>query len=208
MYDAGSDLSLLKNTSNIEMKSILDLRPAVTLLNYEKQDLHSIIASEFGILFEGKRKFQKHNWMIRPISPEAIEYALNDVTYLIKLKDILMKKLYERHILDIYMLKNLKIQNKNYTRDPESLYNRIRGWDKLPKAKKAVVRKMVDIIEKYAALHNTPSHNLIDKNDVIGILNNPVSLHKIQFHRRFNKDSMERLINELTAAIKMGKEAA
>src|SRR4030067_1923371 len=27
MYDAGSDLSLLKNTAEIEIKSILDLRP-------------------------------------------------------------------------------------------------------------------------------------------------------------------------------------
>ena len=37
MYDAGSDLSLLKNTIGIEIKSILDLRPASELLDYEKK---------------------------------------------------------------------------------------------------------------------------------------------------------------------------
>ena len=44
--DASSDMSLLKNTADIEVKSILDLRPAVELLDYEKKDLHSVVAFE------------------------------------------------------------------------------------------------------------------------------------------------------------------
>jgi ribonuclease D len=40
VYDASSDSSLMKNSYNIEMKSLLDLRPAVELLDYEKKDLH------------------------------------------------------------------------------------------------------------------------------------------------------------------------
>ena len=54
MYDASSDLSLLKNTDNMEIKSILDLRPAVELLDYDKKDLHSVIAVELGIFLEQK----------------------------------------------------------------------------------------------------------------------------------------------------------
>ena len=46
MYGASSDLSLLKNTSNMDIKSILDLRPAADLLNYDSKDLHSVIALE------------------------------------------------------------------------------------------------------------------------------------------------------------------
>ena len=55
MYDAGSDLSLLKNTADIEIKSILDLRPGVELRNYDKKDLHSVVAFELGIFLEKKK---------------------------------------------------------------------------------------------------------------------------------------------------------
>ena len=92
MYDASSDLSLLKNACGMEIKSILDLRPAVELLNYEKKDLHSVIACEQGISLEKKSKFQKHNWINRPVSKQAIEYALNDVIHLLALKEAILKK--------------------------------------------------------------------------------------------------------------------
>ena len=89
MYDASSNSSLLKNTYNIDIKSVLDLRPAVELLNFDKQDLHSVIAIELGITLTKKLKFQRYNWMKRPIDKEAIDYAINDVIYLFRLKDAL-----------------------------------------------------------------------------------------------------------------------
>ena len=58
MYDAGSDLSLLKNSSNIEIKSILDLRPAVELLDYDKKDLHSVIALNLEYFWKRKRNIR------------------------------------------------------------------------------------------------------------------------------------------------------
>jgi len=61
MYDAASDIYLLKNENGIDLKSVLDLKPAVDLLHYEKKDLHSIIRIEIGVKLEKKRKFQKSN---------------------------------------------------------------------------------------------------------------------------------------------------
>ncbi|MDD5703940.1 MAG: hypothetical protein PHU23_18055 [Dehalococcoidales bacterium] len=103
IYDAASDLSLMKNAYGIEIKSILDLRPAVTLLNFEKQDLHSVIASELGVCLEHKAKFQQHNWTLRPISAEAIKYAISDVIYLLELKNALLKKISENQLMDSYI---------------------------------------------------------------------------------------------------------
>ena len=99
MYDAGSDLSLLKNSANIEIKSILDLRPAAELLNYEKKDLHSVIVFELGIFLEKKKKYQQYNWINRPVSEQAIHYALNDVMHLLALKDIILAKLCAKNCL-------------------------------------------------------------------------------------------------------------
>lgn len=116
MYDAGSDLSVLKNTADIEIKSILDLRPAADLLNYEKKDLHSVIAFELGIFLNKKKKYQQYNWIKRPVSEQAIDYAINDVIHLLALKDIILAKLFAKKLLEPFLLKNLQIQNKDYTR--------------------------------------------------------------------------------------------
>jgi ribonuclease D len=200
VYDAASDLSLMKNAYGIEIRSILDLRPAITLLNLEKQDLHSVLAAELGVFLENKAKFQKHNWTLRPISREAIEYALGDVTYLFKLKEALLKKLFENQLMDSYILNNLKIQNKDYTRNPEDKYTRVNGYGELQDDEKIIVRDIGKIIEKYACEYNIPSHWIIKKNDVIEIVKDPDYLKRIQFPNRFSKGSMLNILDELKSA--------
>jgi ribonuclease D len=200
IYDAASDLSLMKNAYGIEIKSILDIRPAVTLLNFEKQDLHSVIASEFGVFLENKAKFQQHNWTLRPISTEALEYAISDVIYLLKLKDALLKKLHEKQLMDSYILNNLKIQNKDYTINPEDKYTRINGFRYLKDAEKLVALELGKIIEKYACEYNIPSHWIINKNDVVEIIKDPGYLNRIQFSNRLSKDSMISILSELKSA--------
>ncbi len=202
MYDAGSDLSLLKNTAGIEIKSILDLRPAVELLDYEKKDLHSVVAFELGIFLKKKRKYQRYNWATRPLSEQAVEYALNDVIYLLTLKDVILAKLYARKLFEPFFLKNLQIQNKDYTRGPEDKYRKINGYSRLKDDKKAVFRKVFDIREKYAKLNNMPPHNVIHKDDLINIVNNPKFIDKIRFTKRVSADLAQDILHELKTALR------
>jgi len=202
IYDATSDLSLMKNAYDIEIKSILDLRPAVALLSYEKQDLHSVITAELGVIIGNKAKFQKHNWMIRPIAKEAIDYALNDVIYLLKLKDNLLKKLNDRQLMDKYILSNLKVQNKDYTRNPEEKYTHINGYQKLHEHEKLIALEIGQIIEKYARLYNIPSHWVINKNSIVDIVKDPDCLDKIHLPNKFSGDSTQSILNELRLATK------
>jgi ribonuclease D len=202
MYDAGSDLSLLKNTAGIEIKSILDLRPATELLNYEKKDLHSVIAFELGIFLEKKRKYQQYNWINRPVSEQAIDYALHDVLHLLELKDIILAKLYARKLLEPFLLKNLQIQNKDYTRDPEDKYRKISGYSRLQSDKKPVFRRVFDIREKYAKQFNMPPHNVIHKSDLINIVKDPEFIDRIRFIKRISIDLIQEILNELRMAVK------
>ena len=202
MYDAGSDLSLLKNTADIEIKSILDLRPAAELLNYEKKDLHSVIAFELGIFLEKKRKYQKYNWIRRPVSEHAIDYALNDVMHLLALKDIILAKLFAKKLLEPFLLKNLQIQNKNYTRDPEDKYRKINGYSRLQKDEKSVFRRVFDIRDKYAKLYNMTPHNVIHKADLIKIVKDAKYIDGIRFTKRISMDLIQDILHELRIAIK------
>jgi ribonuclease D len=202
MYDAGSDLSLLKNTAGIEIKSILDLRPATELLNYEKKDLHSVIACELGITLEQKKKYQQYNWIKRPVAEQAIDYAINDVKHLLILKDIILAKLYVKKLFEPFLLKNLQIQNKDYTRDPEDKYRKISGYSRLRDDKKHVFKKVFDIREKYAKKFNMPPHNVIRKSDLIKIVKDPEYIDRIRFIKRINTNVIQKILNQLRMAVK------
>jgi ribonuclease D len=205
MYDAGSDLSLLKNTVNIEIKSIMDLRPAVELLDYDKKDLHSVVAFELGIVLEMKRKYQKYNWINRPVSEQAIDYALNDVIHLFTLKDIILAKLYAKKLFEPFLLKNVQIQNKDYTRDREDKYRKINGYSRLRDDKKILFRRVFDIREKYAKLHNMPPHNMIHKDDLINIVKDPEYIDQIRFTKKVGVDVTQEIVHELKVAMTVKK---
>jgi ribonuclease D len=202
MYDAGSDLSLLKNTIGIEIKSILDLRPASELLDYEKKDLHSVVAFELGIVLESKRKFQKYNWIKRPISELALEYAVNDVMYLLTLKDVILAKMYAKKLLETFLLKNLQIQNKDYTRNPEDKYRKISGYSRLQTDDKIIFQRVFDIREQYAEQCDLPPHNVIRKTDLIDIVRKAGYIDTIRFPKSLSKNLVQNIVRELKSVIK------
>jgi ribonuclease D len=201
MYDASSDSSLLKNTYNIDIKSVLDLRPAIELLNFDKQDLHSVIAIELGITLTRKLKFQRYNWMKRPIDKEAIDYAINDVIYLFRLKDALFKKLYTKNILDVFILKNLQVQNKDYWINPKDRYKKIKGYHGLSEDEKRIFKRVFDVRDKYAKMCNMPSYYVINKIDLIDIAKGVKHVNELKFPKRFSESLIQNILNELKSAV-------
>jgi ribonuclease D len=197
VYDAGSDSSLMKNVYDIEIKSLLDLRPAVDLLKFEKQDLHSVIAQELGVTLNHKTKYQRHNWTRRPFDKAALEYAVNDVTYLFKLKDILLKKLCDANLMDIYILRNLQIQNKDYAIDPRERYKKTKGYYALSLDAKRIFKLLYDVREKYAKLANMPSYNVIRNEDLIDIAKGSKTINDIHLPSRLSEDISMKLMLDL-----------
>jgi ribonuclease D len=202
MYDAGSDLALLKNTSDIDIKSILDLRPAVELLNYDRKDLHSVINFELDIKLEKKRKYQQYNWTKRPISVDATEYAINDVIHLLSLKDIILAKLYTKKLFEPFLLKNLQIQNKDYTRGPEDRYRKISGYNGLKEREKTVFRKVFNIRDKYAKQYDMPPHNVIHKGDLLNITKDTKYINNFHFTNRLSMKTIKSILNDIKKAVK------
>ena len=202
VYDASSDSSLLKNTYDIDIKSLLDLRPAVELLHYDKQDLHSVIIAELGITLTSKSKYQRHNWTKRPIDKQAIDYALNDVIYLFKLKDALFTKLYTRNLLDVFILKNLQVQNKDYARNPEDRYRNIKGYYALSDDEKGIFKRVFDVREKYAKMCNLPAYNVIRREDLLNIARDKRYIDEIRFPNRLSTDLIQRILTELKSVSK------
>lgn len=189
-YDAGSDLSLLKNAHDIEIKSILDLRPAVELLAYEKKDLHSVIETDLNITLNKKKKYQKYNWNKRPLPDDVLEYALNDVIHLFNLKTAIYSKLIRKNLMDEFILRNILVQTKDYQRNIESKYEKIFSYKKLNKAEKIKAREIHDIRDKYAQKYNLPPNHIIANRKLFDLVKKSISIDELIFPKRMNTKSI------------------
>ncbi|MDA3849710.1 MAG: hypothetical protein PF447_00390 [Spirochaetaceae bacterium] len=81
-YDCTGDRTLLYRKYNINLSGVLDLMPAVELLDFPKKNLNAVLEQVLSIENKSSKKYQRYNWMTRPISSDALLYALEDVKYL------------------------------------------------------------------------------------------------------------------------------
>lgn len=156
MYDSSSDAALLENEYGIKIKSVLDLRPAVALLKYPKQSLAHILSEELGTVPLNKKKFQKYNWMRRPINKAAIEYAMGDVKYLFRLKEKLFDKLNNNGLLDTYILHNIMIQDGMNHKNKKAKYEKAKGYNRLDKKQQKIFKEIFTLRDAFAKKLNKP----------------------------------------------------
>ncbi len=197
MWDASSDMSLLVNGYDTTIKSVLDLRPAADVLDFPKKDYSSVLQSVLGIETKTKKKFQRYNWLRRPIDPEALEYAVDDVLHIPALKDELLKRLYAAGELEEFYHRNLIVQNRNYLRVPGQRHKKMKGYRYLKKPQQELLRRLFDLRDRHARRLDLPPHNVIPNPDLMQLSRRELSPEKLQFARRINTRDRQEITAEL-----------
>jgi ribonuclease D len=156
MYDSLSDAALLESAYGIKLQSVLDLRPAVSLLEYPKQGLSHVLSEELGVAPLNKKKFQQYNWMRRPLDKAAIEYAMGDVRYLFRLRDALFDKLKNIGLLDAYHLQNRMLQEEKNNKTKLEKYEKAKGYRRLDKKRQEMFKEIFTLRDSFAKKINKP----------------------------------------------------
>jgi len=202
MFDAGGDRAFLFKNNKMDILTILDLQVAVGLLGYEKRDLGSVL--KHALNFDpgrSKKKFQKYNWTRRPLHKDAIQYALEDVTLLLKLKDHLLSEIISRGLFEVFTMKNIQVQNKAH------IYNSVPGllrsgqFRKLPKDQQLLFKKLFYIRDKYAQRINFPPHSLVHNSILFNISEGINSAAEINFSSQVPSDVKTKLINDINSEL-------
>lgn len=201
MYDSLSDQALLFKTMQIRIRSILDLKPAVDLLEYEKRDLGSVLGSSLGITIEKKAKFQQYNWTTRPLAADAVEYALGDVEYLFRLKDHLLAELAEKSRLDTYLHKNLMVQNKAPDTDRKPRLFRSGQFRGLSPKAKTLFEQLYEIRDTYAREVDLPPDMLIPKQQLFQLASGNLEPSALRPNRRVPSAVRSRVIVDIEACL-------
>ncbi len=115
------------------------------------------------------KKYQKANWIQRPISTEMLNYAIKDVEYLKKMYSVLMEIMSENNVYADYQNQiNLLLDYQNYTVNPKRILKRIQ----LPNYSKEFLSKMEMFIafrEECAIQLDLPRQYFINDEDLVKI---------------------------------------
>ena len=91
MHGADYDMTMFKRQFGALPAVVYDTQIGARLLGVRRFGLGDLVNHYFGV--ELSKSSQKADWGKRPLSPKMIEYALNDVHYLLEMGDIIVAAL-------------------------------------------------------------------------------------------------------------------
>ena len=161
LHGADYDIVCLKRDFGHEFAAVFDTLFGAQFLGLPKIGLGDLIRHYFGIDLE--KAYQRHNWSLRPLQPEHIDYARGDTHWLMAIRELMMRELASldrlRHVEEEC---KLVVQREWQGRvfDPEG-YQRMKGAAGMSDEELRVLRQLYLYRDGYAKKRNRPSFKVL-----------------------------------------------
>jgi ribonuclease D len=205
-HAARQDLELLYLIRNELPTNVFDTQLAATVLGYGDQIGYGNLV-KLCVDVELDKAHSRTDWTKRPLDPEQILYAADDVRYLRDVYKILSQQLADKkrtHWLDddFSILTNID----TYLVKPESMWRKVKGFGRLKGVQLAILQRLAAWREQRAVSSNRPRRWIL-KDDVLLDLAKiaPQTLDKFSLIRGLESNTINRYGKTLLAEIALGK---
>jgi ribonuclease D len=161
MFGASNDLLALRHSLDLKPKPMVDLALAAQLLGMPGglreliQPVHALTGS--------KSRFQKADWLRRPLPRDQLDYAVSDVLHLLELADELFEKLSRKDLMFSFLKRNWEQLDKERAWDPFSNFNRVPGFQRMGADGRRLAKTLWYAREYYARHRDLPPDNVASK---------------------------------------------
>ncbi len=207
MFDCSSDSAIARKTLGIALQNVCDIRLTARALGFDG-NLTALTERNLGIRVSGegeKKKYQRANWMKRPLPQDQLEYALDDVKYLFELRKSLEKEAEEK--LPLSVRRRLQTEMK---RCAAPRHKDRPGWEKicnyraLPYGQKVYLRHFFIARDNLARRANVPATFILDKRLIVAMAKSGTWEGILEGYSLRYKDSFENA--RLAAAEELSKK--
>ena len=204
-HSAEADIKTLKLEFNVKIRNIFDVMLAAKYMGTRKCGLESMVGSYFDVKLD--KKFQKANWGARPLSEEMLKYAIGDVNYLKKLRNIFHTDLKKANFLneieeEFVKLTNLEVKESRFDKNGYLNYGASR---KLNMLSLAVLKEIYIAREKTASKLDVPSFKVISEDLMVNLSRNPHhALNNLKEYKGISKYVYNKHAEWIRNAIKCG----
>ncbi len=193
-YDCSSDAKLLYKQYGIKIASVYDLKIPVNVLELEKKGLDAVLAALLGITVSKKEKFQRYNWTRRPIENDALDYALNDVEHLFRLKEELQKKIVRQNMADALAAAFLK-SAIDYNKKSIPAIKKTPDYQRLNREQLLIFEDLLAIREALAKEADCPPNSILTKEQVFQIVKKKEPGVQLQANRHLSRKNLTTIMN-------------
>jgi ribonuclease D len=168
LHDALQDLVILSRHTHVYPKNIFDTRLAAGFAGLRSTiSLRDLVLQLTGVNLA--KTESRTNWLMRPLNPEQIDYALDDVRYLFAVREAELNTIEKLGNLDslVEELKRFDSQEIYQERPLEELYLRVKGITRLNARQLAILRELAALRETVAMQRDIPRGWVIPDDELI-----------------------------------------
>jgi len=166
MHAARQDLEILYNIQDSVPVPVFDTQIAALLLGYPDQiGYGNLVKETLGVSLE--KKHTRADWSLRPLSKDQIQYAADDVVYLVAVYQQLLEKLNGLQRLEWLNGDFERLTSTDlYLNDPDKAWLKVKGGKRLKGTSLSVLQAFAAWREKTAQKKNIPKGWLM-RDDVL-----------------------------------------
>jgi ribonuclease D len=210
-HAARQDLEILFSELKAMPHPVFDTQIAATLLGLGEQIGYGNLVKSF-LNIDLSKQHARADWEQRPLSSEQLEYAADDVRYLIQMYPLILNKL-DKYGRRDWLQRDFDILTDPalYQVDISELWQRVSGNQKLRRKQLAVLQELCIWREQTAMQKDKPRKWILADNHLIAIATQtPTSVHKLGKIRGLNTNIIERhgeaIINAVQTALAKPEE--
>lgn len=200
MHGADYDMTMLKREFGHIPPTVYDTQIGARLLGVRKFGLGNLVEHYFGVVLS--KSSQKADWGKRPLSEKMIDYALNDVRYLLDMGQKIVDQLKEKGRYDWFTesceAARTKVAERNDSKDDQW---RISGSGKLDSYGLACLRELWNWRDKEAESWDRPSFMVAPNRQLIEWSQRLAEKSPVDLPPHFRSDRVKRF-KQMTARLK------
>ncbi len=206
-HSCRQDLEIFYQLTGKVPTPVFDTQIAAPLLGIQDNPGYAMLVSTF-LNVNLSKAYTRTDWSNRPLSPEQIQYAADDVIYLCQIYEIMQAKLIELDRVewltaDFKALYNLDI----YEVKPENSWQRIKGKKKLTGKQLSIVQSLTEWREQLARSENKPRNWLVRDDLIIELAKlQPTTVSELAAVRQINDGLIRRYGKVLCRLIAAAKQ--
>jgi ribonuclease D len=207
MNGADYDVVCLKRDFGVKFGKIFDTALGAQLLGYPGTGLSALLDRHFNV--KVSKRFQRAEWFRRPLTDAQRDYALNDIRYLIPLRDRIRKELKDLNRLAWAEEEFALLTKREWKREPfhPDSFWRIRGSRDISRREQAILRELAVMRDKRACAINRPPFKVISDQALKEVARTrPRSARSLRRIRGISDLMIQRFGAEIMDAVRRGLE--
>ena len=207
MHAARQDVAILRRAFRTEVRGLFDTQLAAGFAGLSASLGYGALLDQLlGVKLKKGEGFTK--WDRRPLTPQQLRYAHDDVVHLIQLAEAIKERLEENGRLQWVREECRPLEEATDERDEREVWRRLPRVNQLSGEARAVAREVAGWRERVAQKEDKPPSTIVADQAVVAIARTaPRHVDKLRDVRGLYPKAIKRWGHDIVAAVKKGAKA-